>query len=143
MTTPAPCRFTVRGVPKPSPRPRARAMQTKQGHHIAQVYAGKTDKDWKGLVAAAAREAWGDRPVEMGPVHLHVEFIFLRPKSVSVKKRPKHTVKPDLDNLIKSVQDALNGLVWRDDAQVVRCRSYKDYAAEMEFPGAVVQVTFL
>lgn len=151
MTTPASCRFIVRGVPKPSPRPRARAFKTKKGTYVGRVYDGGDDDDWKSLVCIAAREAWGDRPVEMGAALLYVDFIFLRPKSVSVKKRPYHTTKPDLDNLVKSVKDAMTGLVWKDDSQVVTCRSRKEYCEQLdllgtpskEWTGAIVQVTFL
>lgn len=133
-------RFVVRGNPKPAPRPRARAFQTKSGHHVAQVYAGSTDKDWRALVAAAAREAWGEEPVMDGAVVLGLSFHLLRPKSVSVNKRPDPTTKPDLDNLVKSVKDAMNGLVWRDDSQVIRIEAEKVYTDA--HPGVAVEARF-
>ncbi len=39
----------------------------------------------------------------------------------------KHIKKPDIDNLIKSVLDALNGIAWEDDAQIVRVTASKVY----------------
>ena len=39
-------------------------------------------------------------------------------------------VKPDLDNVVKAVLDALNGVVYRDDAQVVNLVATKRYATE-------------
>ena len=60
------------------------------------------------------------------PVVLDVRFWFPVPKSYMRKRRPvpeaPHTSKPDLDNLLKLVKDALNGVAWSDDAQVVRYR---------------------
>lgn len=41
-----------------------------------------------------------------------------------------HTKKPDLDNLIKSVLDALNEVAWEDDAQIVGLTAAKEYAAD-------------
>lgn len=38
-----------------------------------------------------------------------------------------HTSKPDLDNMIKFYMDALNGLAWKDDAQVVGIMTNKIY----------------
>ncbi len=35
------------------------------------------------------------------------------------------TTRPDLDNLVKNVLDALNGVCWRDDASVVALLAYK------------------
>ena len=45
--------------------------------------------------------------------------------------------RPDLDNLNKSVMDALNGIVYRDDCQVVTLNSKKVYA---ETPGVDICV---
>ena len=47
------------------------------------------------------------------------------------------TGRPDLDNLIKALTDACNGIVWRDDAQIVRLMAEKRYS---EQPGASISV---
>lgn len=39
----------------------------------------------------------------------------------------KHTKRPDLDNLQKAVLDALNGIAWADDSQIVRITAKKEY----------------
>lgn len=67
-----------------------------------------------------------------GPVEVLIVFTFVRPKSVSVKKRPFHTVKPDLDNLCKTVFDAATGILWRDDTQVVNLQASKQYGDRNE-----------
>lgn len=63
----------------------------------------------------------------------HKEFYFHRPKTV---KREQPTVKPDLDNCIKSILDGLNphqetyGITkgaWADDGQVVEIHAVKRY----------------
>jgi Holliday junction resolvase RusA-like endonuclease len=50
------------------------------------------------------------------------------------------TSKPDLDNLAKIVLDALNGILWADDCQVVKLEITKEYG---EIPGAIVQFKWL
>jgi len=60
------------------------------------------------------------------PFHEGVSIVvnawFQRPKSKIWKTKPmpayRHTTKPDADNVLKAVLDALNGLAWVDDAQV-------------------------
>ena len=79
-------------------------------------------------------------PLE-GPLELSVIFRFRRPKNwptfqlVGVdggQWGPWHSGKPDLDNLVKLVSDAGNGILWRDDAQIVRLGAIKVYGAENE-----------
>lgn len=59
-----------------------------------------------------------------GPVSLILEYYFLKPKSV---KRTYPTVKPDIDKLERLVLDALTGVVYRDDAQVIKVHHKKLY----------------
>lgn len=62
-----------------------------------------------------------------GPVELHVTAWLLKPKSKPRKRPCWPTSKPDWDNQGKLVSDALNGVLWRDDSQVVRCVVQKVY----------------
>lgn len=48
-------------------------------------------------------------------------------KTDMLEGRKQHTVKPDLDNLVKAILDALNGVAWHDDAQVVELHISKQY----------------
>ena len=60
-----------------------------------------------------------------GAVALTLIFRFLRP--ASAKKRPKPTVKPDIDKTTRAVLDALTGIVYRTDAQVTSVFAQKVY----------------
>jgi Holliday junction resolvase RusA-like endonuclease len=99
----------VPGLPKAQPRPR----MTSSGH----VYNPDTAKDWK----AAIKKYFMlyRRPVIIAPVFLEVLFYFPRPKRLLNYAMYPHTVKPDSDNLMKAVMDAITTAgVWKDDAQV-------------------------
>ena len=69
------------------------------------------------------------------PLIMRIKFNFKRPKShytskgeLKVSAPKKHTKKPDIDNLLKFVLDALNRTLYMDDAQVVSLAGRKLYA---------------
>ena len=73
-----------------------------------------------------------------GAVNMNIIYAFRRPQSLSKKERneidngkivPK-TTKPDIDNLTKAILDALNGIVWKDDAQVAQINIQKIWSAK-------------
>jgi Holliday junction resolvase RusA-like endonuclease len=99
----------IPGIPKAQPRPR----MTARGH----VYNPDTAKEWKGVIEAYFMIH--RKPVIEDPVFLEVLFYFPRPRRLqNVVARP-HTSKPDSDNLIKAVMDAMTTAgVWKDDALV-------------------------
>jgi Holliday junction resolvase RusA-like endonuclease len=76
-------------------------------------------------------------PVLEGPLSVRVSIWCAIPASWSKKKRAaaleggaRPTGKPDIDNSVKLLMDALNTVLWRDDAQVVELAVSKRYAAE-------------
>jgi len=75
-------------------------------------------------LALMARARYKGEPLE-GPLLLEVRFQLLKPKSV---KRSHPIVRPDLDNYLKAVKDAMNGILWKDDAQVVEMTAAKRYS---------------
>jgi crossover junction endodeoxyribonuclease RusA len=99
---------------------------------------------WRNAVKIAAEDAvitegWAR---VSGPVELEVMFYLDRPSTVSAVKRPQPIVPPDLDKLIRGVGDALTGVVYDDDSQVIRCLAWKVYADNRE-PGAFIRVNEL
>jgi len=131
-TTRSPRTFTCRvfGYPVPQGRPRfARAGR------FVSTYDPPESLDWKRTVQAQVIAAGPGAPME-GPLALRLVFILLRPKSIP-KKRLFPTVKPDVDNLVKAIKDAMSGVVYRDDAQIVVLYGAKEYG---EQPGVDIEV---
>ena len=90
-----------------------------------------------------------DSPVLTGPVSVTLDFFFARPQGHFGKKglrksAPKHpAVRPDLDKLVRAVLDALTGVAFRDDAQVVTLTARKRYCEDNVSPGLRVEITNL
>lgn len=129
----------VPGIPKGQPRPRAFAHNGK-----ARVFDPGTAEGWKNSIAVALGPALCNRPPATVPVLVRCVFLFPRPKAHYTKKglrenAPRfHAGKPDTDNLLKAVMDALTTLgVWQDDAQVAWVECSKQYADK---PGALIEV---
>lgn len=74
-----------------------------------------------------------------GPVHLALTCHFLAPKDFW--EGCECTKRPDLDNLCKLVGDALNGVAYRDDSQIVAALIQKRFSRESERTD--VRLTFL
>ena len=60
------------------------------------------------------------------PVGVIFDFYFARPASIP-KKRTRIVVKPDLDKICRSTSDALTGILYADDAQIVEMVVTKNY----------------
>jgi len=133
--------FVVPGLPVAQPRSRAASFGGK-----ARI-VGFDDRHPVTAFKAAVRltaAAVMDGPPLTGPVRLLATFAFPRPKRLTWARRPmpraQHVTKPDADNLMKSLCDALNGVAWVDDAQVVDARLAKCYAAGNEAPHVAVEI---
>lgn len=118
--------FTVEGQPVPQPRAR---ISTRGGFARGYVPAKHPIHAYRQAVAAAARIAC-PHPTD-DPVEITFWFTIARPKShlnkSGIKKNAPLFPKGDWDNLAKGVQDAMNGIVWYDDSQVVDAHVYKRY----------------
>lgn len=100
-------------------------------------YTPGPTKAWEEAAAVIARAAMRGAPVEEGALYVYVRAWMPIPVSWSKKKQlaatmgiVRPTVKPDGDNILKIVGDALNGVVWKDDAQLVEQTIVKAYARE-------------
>lgn len=105
-------------------------------------------RSWRQDVAWAALDATstdGMARIIDGPVTVTLDFYFQRPKGHFGKRglRPSApaamTTRPDLDKLVRAVLDALTGVVFRDDAQVVSLTARKHYA-DSSPPGLVCEL---
>lgn len=131
--------ITIPGDPIARPRQRVGVLH---GH-------ARTFTDTKHPVhayKAAIRLAWQASGGSLcdGPMVVNIEAVFPRPKSKVWMSKPMpsypHTIKPDVDNVQKSILDALNGLAFRDDSQVFISTVTKRVAAGDEQPRTVVEV---
>jgi Holliday junction resolvase RusA-like endonuclease len=104
---------------------------------------------WRQDVAARAREAMLGAPQLLRSVILTVVFEFPRPKSHYRTGRyaselradaPRHVAtKPDLSKLVRAIEDAMTGIVWRDDSQVAAVRAMKVYSDQAPCARIVIQ----
>ena len=131
--------FFVPGKPQGKGRPRIGRV----GRH-ARMFTPEKTVAYEGLVALAAHEAMQGRPPLDGPLAMNVAIFVEVPASWSKRRRADAlagrimpTTKPDADNTIKALSDAMNGVVWRDDVQAVAGSWVKVYA---ETPGVRVVV---
>lgn len=136
-----PVQFVVDLAPVAKGRARSRVVQAK-GRTFVSHYTPPATRAWEAAVAKMGRAAMAGREPIAGPVELLSVFLLPVPDSwpewkrrLALEGRVVPTVKPDWDNLGKAVADALNGIAWADDAQVVDCFTRKRYAA---LPCAVV-----
>lgn len=133
LTGAAPLTFSVDGLPVPQGSMRAFVIK---GRAMVTHGAGKELAVWRQAIAARAREA-GATP-QPGPVAITLTFRLLRPPS-RPKRETQPDRRPDLDKLVRATLDALTGIAFLDDAQVVRCLAEKRY--DVSFPGLTVTLT--
>ena len=130
--------ITIPGVPVAKGRPRAMRM----GKKGIRMYTPAKTADYEAVCRTAAVRAMEGRAPLVGP--LFVSFILHMPipASLSMKKQvalvgKPHVKKPDSSNVLKAVEDALNGVVWHDDSQIAHLTAQKIYSLE---PRVVVRV---
>ncbi len=135
------------GEPVAKARARHRQVTTKAGKSFVHSYTPKKTASFEKYIAKLAQQQMLLRSPTRAPVKLDLVFFFSIPESWPTWKQKAaqeqhiaHTTKPDKDNLEKAVKDALNGIVWIDDAQVCLGSSQKLYSNE---PGVLINVTEL
>ena len=106
------------------PQGKGRARIGKIGNHARMFTPAKTVA-YEGLIALAAQDVMQGRALIEGPVLIELRIFHAVPQSKSKKWKAEAlaglqpcTKKPDVDNCLKAVCDALNGVVFKDDVQV-------------------------
>ena len=126
-------RIEVPGEPK--------AMQTGSIRRLpdGRAFPARRHTEWGNRIALAAQAV---RPPHLfeGPVTMQVVVSRTKPQSAP-KREVWPTKRPDLDNYLKGLMDALRGIIYRDDAQVVDLHIHKVYNSLA--PGLVIEVSVL
>lgn len=136
--------FTVPSVPIAQPRQRHRIIASK-GKLVSNYTPTKSPVNvFKASVQYSASIAMKSMSPLEGPLRLRVLFVMPRPLAMMKKKSPNyrawHAKKPDIDNLEKSLKDALTKIAWFDDAQVCEVFKQKVIASGVESPHVVVSI---
>jgi len=123
--------FVVPGQPYGKGRPRA----SSRGGFV-RMYTPATTLAYEAEIARLAEMARGSWPVLATPMSLRVICHHAIPVSWSKRKQLQALNgevipgKPDLDNVAKAVLDALNGVIYEDDKQVIRLVAEKRYSVD-------------
>lgn len=120
--------FSVPDEPVAKQRPRA----ARKGRYIT-IYTPRETKNYEKKVEKYYREIYDGCKLE-GPLEVTIEGTFGIPNSASKKLKTQmleglipHTKKPDCDNMAKTPLDALNGIAYDDDSQIVKLNVSKKY----------------
>lgn len=116
---------------EPVEQARPRAVRMRKG---VRLYDPAKVRNYKSELALRTSLRYNSKPLT-GPLDVRLKFYRHIQQSISKKERVlrlsgvhRPTVKPDTDNYIKSTLDALNGLLWADDNQIVDLSASKFYS---------------
>jgi Holliday junction resolvase RusA-like endonuclease len=118
--------FTVDGKPAPQGSMKGVAITRADGtpgtifkSDNPRTHPYRKQVAWAALRARAAAGITNELFAPAGvAVRMGMTFVFVRPKSAP-KTRVFHTVKPDCSKLIRSTEDAMIGVIYEDDCQIV------------------------
>lgn len=117
--------FKIPGEPVAKGRPRV----TRWGTHTPEKTV-----NYETLVKEMYAITYGQTMLE-GELDIEIKLYFQIPKSTSKKKQElmeqgkiRPTKRPDLDNCMKTITDALNGIAYKDDSQIVDAAVRKYYS---------------
>lgn len=121
--------FSVQGTPVGKGRPK---FTTANGY--ARSYTPEKTLNYENLVKTYYSITVGQKKLQ-GAIKAQIRAYFPIPKSTTKKLRAKmetdsypYTKKPDGDNVIKAILDALNGIAYDDDSQVAEAKIEKFYS---------------
>lgn len=121
--------FVIPGTPVGKGRPKF----ARRGAFTV-AYTPEKTASYENLVKVKAEEAMTGKPVFDGAVEVSIRLFVTPPASWSQKRQREAlagaifpTSKPDIDNVVKGIFDAMNEIVWKDDKQAVDVRVVKRY----------------
>jgi Holliday junction resolvase RusA-like endonuclease len=140
-------RVRVVGIPRPGGS--KRAFVNPKTQRMVVMDDCKENRNWRSDVKAAYLAAGGPY-FGAGALRVCFQFYFPRPKGhygsgrnserVRYGAPQRHIVKPDLTKLIRSTEDALTGVAWRDDNQICEQTCAKLYCEGSEQPGVLILI---
>jgi len=117
-----------------NPVGKQRARYVKRGNFV-QTYTPEKTRTYETLIRDAAIEAMGSSEPLETPVSLYLYIRVPIPKSCTKKRleaiangSEKPTKKPDSSNILKSVEDGMNRIVYKDDCQIINHHITKVYS---------------
>lgn len=120
--------FTILGQPVAKGRPKVTRWAT---------YTPEKTVNYENLVKWSYIEAHSKSEVFESDLSIDITLFFQIPKSTSKKNKElmlqrkiRPSKKPDIDNCIKSITDALNTIAYKDDNQIIEVHAYKYYSDE-------------
>ena len=115
-------KFQIIGQPVAKGRPRV-SMRGQYPH----AYTPKKTAQWEEFVRFQSLQYKPPGLPPTCPIEMSLTFWMPRPKSLP-KRVWYHVKRPDVDNLIKSVMDALEGIFYANDSQIYKLNVEKKYA---------------
>lgn len=128
--------FAVPGLPVPQ-------GDLSAGKHGKLYHKGKFIERWRHDIGWRARKAMRENGFDLltGPVCVTVYFVMRRPQGLAKSKpTPPALKRPDLDKLTRAAFDAMTGLVYVDDSQIIEDHCYKRTAEVDEDTGVTICV---
>ena len=117
-----------------NPVGKQRARYVKRGNFV-QAYTPEKTRTYETLIKDAAKQAMGSSEPLETPVSLYLHIRVPIPKSCTKKRleaiqngSEKPIKKPDGSNILKSVEDGMNSVVYKDDSQIVNIHVSKVYS---------------
>ena len=123
--------FYVPGTPAPqgSKRHVGRGVLIESSKHVGP---------WRERIAWFAAQNMHSRFT--GAVNVRLEFVMPRPKSLPQNRTPAAIKRPDVDKLARACLDAISGIAYEDDSQVVGLHANKRIALPGEQPGCQITI---
>lgn len=112
------------------------------------TYTPSKTKTYEGIIKNAFQEKYGFKiNPSANEIHIKIDVEYAPPESYSKKRKQElidwkqgYMHKPDVDNIAKAVLDALNGVIWLDDRQVVGLLVFKAYGKENKINIEIIEV---
>jgi len=136
--------ITLRIPGKPQPGGSKRAFVPKGWTRAVVTDANPLAMDWKRTVQVFALAKASGRILD-GPLRVTMTFVVARPQGHFGKRglrprSPKYPItKPDVLKLARSTEDALTGIIWKDDARIVTEIVQKRYTTNGR-TGAIIEI---